>query len=115
MVSARFEYGKDFIRMDVKGHAGFAEAGKDPVCAGASILAMTVAQCIDGMAQEDKLQKKPNTRIQNGRVMVIAKPKPEFFNEALHIFWMGETGLQLLSEAYPGNVEFKPFIEAQSA
>lgn len=111
MVTAKFEYGHDsgFIRMDVKGHAGFAEAGQDPVCAGASVLAMTVAQCLVGMEDEGKLQKKMNRIIRNGRVSVVVKPKPEHLAEALHIFWIGETGFQLLAEAYPDNIEFTPF------
>lgn len=109
MVTAKFEVGMNYIRMDVKGHAGFAELGQDPVCAGASALAMTVAQCIDGMAKEGKLLKKPGLIIRNGRVSVVAKPKKEYYSEALHVFFVGETGMQLLAESYPDNINFVPF------
>lgn len=110
MVNARFECGRDFIAMRVNGHAGFAELGKDPVCAGASTLAMTVAQCIAIMGDEGKLQKKPNIVIRDGRVSVAAKPKPECFDEALHIFYMGEVGMQILAEAYPEHAHLTPFV-----
>ena len=107
MVSAEFSRGTDWITMDVKGHAGFAELGKDPVCAGASVLAMTVAQCVDAMYQTGKLQKKPTLRLQNGRVTVTAKPKKEYFSEALHVFYVGQTGFDLLAAAYPDYIIFK--------
>lgn len=115
MVTAKFELGKEFIAMTVKGHAGFAELGKDPVCAGASVMAMTVAQCIQHMGEEGKLQKKPSIVIRNGRVTVTAKPKTDHFQEAFHIFYVGEVGMQILAESYPTHVQFTPFVTAKSA
>lgn len=112
MVDSKFEYSPDigFLSMTVKGHAGFAELGKDPVCAGASTLAMTVAQCIECMHEDGKLQKKPTVLIRNGRITVTAKPKPEYFAEAFHVFYIGEVGMQLLSESYPENASITPFV-----
>ena len=112
MTRAKFEYSREdgFIKMDVKGHAGFAEIGKDPVCAGISIMALTVAQVIEIMRDEGKLQKEPRIVIRNGHVAVTAKPKPEAFNEALHVFYVAETGMALVAQAYPDNVDFNPFI-----
>ena len=117
MTTAKFgiEAGAGALVMDVRGHTGFAELGKDPVCAGASVLAMTVAQCVELMGEDGKLQKKPNIRIQTGRVTVVAKPQPEHVHEALHLFWVGQVGMQLLSESYPGNVELTPFEAALDA
>jgi len=96
------------LEMRVIGHTGFAEMGRDPVCAGASVLAMTAAQCIEAMG--NKLQKAPNLTIRGGNVHVIAKPRPEYYAEAKHIFYVAETGFQLLSQAYPQNVELTSFI-----
>jgi len=117
MIDANFEYSPDigYLSMTVRGHAGFAELGKDPVCAGASTLAMTVAQCIEHMHEDGKLQKKPNILIRNGRMTVTAKPKPENFAEAFHIFYIGEIGMQLLSEAYPEHAHFTPFVQPKEA
>ena len=117
MTTAKFwiEAGTSAIVMDVRGHAGFDELGKDPVCAGASVTALTVAQCIDIMAQDGKLQKKPNVTIRNGRVTVVAKPQPEYFHEALHVFWMGQIGMRLLAENYPESVTLIPFEAALGA
>ena len=109
MISVRFEENKErrVLSMEVRGHADFAELGKDPVCAGASVLAMTVAQCVKGMEEAGRLQKKAHIVIRSGRVLVTAKPVEEFWNEAKHLFWVGETGMRLLSEAYPGNVAIR--------
>lgn len=105
MTNVRFNYNDGNLNMTVRGHTGFAEMGKDPVCAGASVLAMTVAQCSLAMYEGGKLQKKPHLIIRNGRVEVTVKPKPEYEAEARHVFYVGEVGMQLLSEAYPKHVE----------
>lgn len=109
MIEAEFKMTDNALILDMKGHASFAELGKDPVCAGASILSMTVAQCVQNMGEEKKLQKKPVIRIRNGRVLVICKPKREHFAEALHTFYIGETGMHLLAESYHDNVTLIPF------
>ena len=105
MVTARFSHDGDAWTMNVRGHAAFAELGKDPVCAGASVLAMTIAQCAQTMYDAGKLQKKPHVTIRNGRVDVTAKAKPEYEGELRHTFFVGEVGMQLLSESYPDHVE----------
>ena len=106
MTTVRFE--KDLengvLSMEVRGHTGFAEAGKDPVCAGASTLAMTVAQCVKTMEENERLQKQAHIVIRSGRVLVTAKPKTEYLQETRHLFWMAETGMRLLAEAYPENI-----------
>lgn len=110
MVCAKFAVENGSLIMDMKGHASFAELGKDPVCAGASILAMTAAQCVRGMEAEGKLRKKAKIRICSGRVLVVCTPKQEFFSEALHLYYITETGMHLLSESYPENVTLIQFV-----
>ena len=109
MIQVRFEQNRErgVLSMELRGHAGFAALGKDPVCAGASVLAMTAAQCVKSMEEAGRLQKKAHILIRSGRVLVTAKPREEFRNEAKHLFWVGETGMRLLSEAYPGYIQVK--------
>lgn len=95
--------------MRVQGHAGFAELGKDPVCAGASICAMQLAQCADLMYEHGKLKKKPTIRVHGGNIRVVVKPKPEYVHDVMQMFWQAEVGFLLLSEAYPAYVSFQPF------
>lgn len=114
MTSAKFSYHRESaaLQMSVKGHTGFAELGKDPVCAGASILAMTAVQCLMMMNEDGKFQKKPNVTVRNGRVEITVKPKPEHFGEAFHVFWMAQVGMRLLEESYPANITLTPFETA---
>ncbi len=103
--------GSDAIEMRVQGHTGFAEMGKDPVCAGASVLAFTAASCIQAMGK--RLQKTPKVTISGGNVRVVAKPRPEYRAEAMHIFYVTQVGFQLLSESYPNNVTLRSFIQSE--
>lgn len=109
MIEVHFEQDREkgFLSMEVRGHAGFAALGKDPVCAGASVLAMTAAQCVKSLEQAGRLRKMAHIVIRGGRVLVTAKPKKEAFDEARLLFWAAETGLRLLSEAYPGYIQVK--------
>lgn len=111
MVEVRIKKDREqgFLSLEVIGHASFADLGKDPVCAGASALAMTAAQCAKTMEEAGRLQKQAHIVARNGRVLVTVKPKPERYDEAAHLFWVVETGLGLLQEAYPG------YLEIQSA
>ena len=103
---------KGAIEMRCQGHADFREMGKDPVCAGASVLAVTMAQCAETMHESGRLQKKPVVNVKGGNVRVVVKPKPELFYEALLIIGTVSTGFQLLAEAYPEHVRYYQFDTA---
>ena len=49
MITASFEQSREkcILSMELRGHAGFAELGKDPVCAGASGLTLTAEASFD--------------------------------------------------------------------
>lgn len=114
MVSASIKILRDegAIELRCQGHADFRELGKDPVCAGASILAVTAAQCAETMHESGKLQKKPVVNARGGNVRVVIKPKPERFNEALLIIGTVAVGFQLLAETWPGHVKYYQFDTA---
>lgn len=112
MVRAKFkltpEEGK--LTMRVSGHAGAGPKGFDVVCAGASMYAFGIAQCIKNMAEEGKLEKEPFIQTeQPGRVVVSCVPKKEHFSEAVHTLYVAQVGFQLLSEAYPDHAMLIPF------
>lgn len=114
MVSASLKVLRDkgAIEMRCQGHADFREMGKDPVCAGASVLAVTMAQCAETMHESGRLQKKPVVTVRGGNVRVVVKPKPEAFHDAVLIFAGISVGFQLLQEAYPGYVSYYQFDTA---
>ena len=102
------------LEMRVQGHANFDELGKDPVCAGASTIAMAAAQCISFMEQGDRLQEDAVIHIAGGNVRVQCKPRPEYFEEAMIILNVASVGMQLLAAAYPGYVRVEPFGPAEA-
>ena len=109
MIEVRFERDRErgLFAMELIGHAGFAQLGKDPVCAGASVLAMTTAQCVKTLEEAGQLRKKAHIVIRNGRVLVTASPGEEALEETRHLFRVAETGMRLLAEAYPGYITIR--------
>lgn len=103
MVKIHFwqEKDKGSIHMKVKGHANTAQKGEDLVCASATMLVYTVAQAMSFMHEQGQLEEKPRIKIREGKAVVIAKPKEDFFAEALHTFWVAQCGAHVLACNYP--------------
>ena len=92
-------------RLEVKGHAGYAPAGQDIVCAGASIL----TQALVWMAAEAEATGCTASDGGDGpRVVVTAEPGPDGReNERLAGgFELAKAGLALLAERYPDHLHF---------
>ena len=115
MVFAEFFTNKETgnITMKLSGHAGQAKKGEDIVCSAVSILAYTVAQALQFMYEEGGLQKKPHIKLTEGNTIIVAKPKPESYAEALHTFFVAQVGYHLLSHNYPQYVTLSSFGEAE--
>ena len=115
MVAAEFFTNKESgsITMKLTGHAGQAERGKDIVCAAASILAYTVAQTLQFQYEDGGLKKKPHLKLEPGNTVIVAKPKPERYEEALHTFFVAQVGYSLLAKNYPQYVSLSSFGESE--
>lgn len=103
----------DFIRLDVNGHAGQAEVGKDVVCSAASILAYTLAQTVMYLHKQGWLKVKPVITLKTGNGTICCHPKDDFYNECLMAFFQTEVGYSLLAENYPQYLELIMFGEAE--
>lgn len=89
------------------GHAGYAETGKDIICASASILTYTVAQLILEMNANGRLLKYPTVKLCEGDALVEAECKDqEALDEAMRIMHFAEAGYSLLQNSYPEYVKF---------
>ena len=97
------------IHMRMSGHADTAPKGKDLVCAGATTLAYTVAQCIEFQWQEGELKCKPKLIIKPGEANIIATPKNDAYATTLHTFFVAQAGISVLSGNYPDAIRFIPF------
>lgn len=103
------------ISMKMKGHAQAGDPGYDLICAGASTLAYTLAQCLRFMHEQGKLRKEPHLLLRPGRAEITAKPRtPEAYAEALHTFFVIQAGLSLLQENYPEHVQVTMFDLAET-
>lgn len=117
MITAEFkaDKGDGSISLRMSGHAGAAEAGKDIICAAASILAYTVAQAMQFMYEQGGLQGKPRVQLNGGDTIIEAKPRDESYAEALHTFFVAQIGFHLLSHNYAQYVRLKSFGEGVSS
>lgn len=115
MVQAEFFTDKESgsITLKLSGHAGQAKKGEDIVCAAASILAYTVAQTLQFMYEQGDLKKKPHLKLEEGDTIIVAKPKPEAYAEALHAFFVAQVGYHLLAHNYPQYVSLSSFGESE--
>lgn len=98
------EKDKGSIHMKVKGHSHTAPKGADLVCASATMLVYTVGQAMAFMYEQGQLEEKPRISIREGKAIVVAKPKEEYFAEALHTFWVAQCGAHTLACNYPEEV-----------
>lgn len=94
------EDGKSLI-LDVSGHAGQNEYGKDIICSASSILAFTLAQNVSDMQKEKKLRKKPTIVLKDGKATIVCKPLKEHMAEAFNLYITIRKGYMLLAENYP--------------
>jgi uncharacterized protein YsxB (DUF464 family) len=115
MVTAEFFTNKESgsITMKLSGHAGQAKKGEDIVCAAASILAYTVAQALQFQYEDGGLKKKPHLKLEPGNTVIVAKPKPERYEEALHTFYVAQVGYSLLAKTYPQYVTLSSFGDGE--
>ena len=116
MVKAEFrkDDGSGVISLTVKGHAGVAEAGRDLICASASILTYTAAQVSWQMYQQRRLKTRPRIRLDSGDAHIVVKPKGDAFGEAIHSFSIVQVGFSLLAANYPDFVGLTSFGEAEA-
>lgn len=93
-----------FTKLEIRGHAFFAEAGSDIVCAAVSTLALTLVNNIERMTKI-----KPNVTLdeQIGHLVIKLKPSNNQTDEQLSQTLMRHTYLALkedVAKTYPENV-----------
>lgn len=101
MIQITFIKNGDKHCMTVTGHAGYAEKGKDVVCAGATMLAYTMAQSIAGMAANNQLADDYVLEIASGDAAMSYIPKEEYKALGKHIAWTIMNGAKCLETMYP--------------
>lgn len=92
------------LSLRLEGHAGYAEIGKDTVCASVTILAYTVAQFVKMAEGNGDLISVPEIRLESGDVYISCEPNEETREETRNMFSFAHLGYQLLKHNYPENV-----------
>ena len=92
--------GDEIVSFECKGHAGFAEAGQDIVCAAVSILTTTCVNALETVAGV-----KPETTAESG-LMLISLPR-NAGHDAQVILQTLRQGLRDLADEYSQYVLLK--------
>lgn len=86
-------------RIEISGHAGYAEYGKDIVCAGVTALTQTLIQSIENLT-DDKIEY----RISPGKVEVEYRNLSEKSKTLVDSFFIG---ICLIAEEFPEHVKVR--------
>ncbi len=86
-------------RIEISGHAGYAEPGKDIVCAGVTALTQTLIQSIENLT-DDKIEY----RISPGKVEVEYRNLSEKSKTLVDSFFVG---ICLIAEEFPEYVKVR--------
>lgn len=86
-------------RIEISGHAGYAEPGKDIVCAGVTALTQTLIQSIENLT-DDKIEY----RISPGKVEVGYRNLSEKSKTLVDSFFVG---IYLITEEFPEHVKVR--------
>ena len=86
--------------LQVRGHAGSGEKGRDLVCAAVSALVLTLAANTDRMVRAGWVTD-PVIRLAEGSALIRCDPCPEYRAAAELVFGSVCAGFLLLAEKYP--------------
>lgn len=86
-------------RIEISGHAGYAEPGKDIVCAGVTALTQTLIQSIENLT-DDKIEY----RISPGKAEIEYRNLSEKSKTLVDSFFVG---ICLITEEFPEHVKVR--------
>lgn len=94
------------LELRVEGHAGSAPAGSDLICAGASVLWLTLRETLGENAERAE-RTGPRFFESSGTRRVVCCPKPEAEEECRTILETMAAGYRALAESFPDYVSFE--------
>ena len=102
MIKVTFTESGNKLSLRLEGHAGYAEHGKDIVCASASILAYTVAQIVTDAEHNGWLKAPPIVQMDNGDTVISCEAiDAESYVVMKAMFSFAVRGYALLAQNYP--------------
>lgn len=89
----------------ITGHAGYAPAGQDIVCAAVTILSYALGGMLLRTESEGLLRAEPVVDMQPGDITIACAPKHE---RVVRAMWdTALLGMQMVAHEYPQNVRFE--------
>lgn len=101
--------GSGEFELQLSGHAGYAPAGSDVVCAAASMLAYTAAQEVLRVESGGKLREKPHIVLDKGNSEVSCEFAGNALCEAKILYRIIKSGYALLAANFPDHVKLSVF------
>ena len=86
------------LELEIKGHAGQNEKGKDIVCSAISTLFYTLAKSISD--SKNMLTKNPVIKYKDGNGYLRCKPKEEYAGNIARSYWTILTGFEMIADEY---------------
>lgn len=102
MIEITYYPEKLFVQVD--GHAGFEEKGKDVICAAVSTLTCVLAENMLDANEHKMLKEEPDIYIADGCARVRARPKRAWRQTVRTVFDAICTGFAMTAEQYPEHV-----------
>lgn len=96
---------KDRFEVTVKGHALSAEKGKDLLCAGTSVLTLTLIQTLKSMEQQGFFVNIVKAKVRDGYTNIVCKPKTEYYSTVLNSILTIKTGFNMLATMFSEYIE----------
>ena len=98
------------LSLRLEGHAGYAETGKDIVCASASILATALAEEVKAYRQIYAFRADPIIRLDSGDAEITCYPSA-YGPQIRYAYNFARRGFELLAYSYPCHVSFKTDVK----
>lgn len=93
--------------LTIQGHAGGAPWGQNLVCAAVSMLAYALAQRLTELENQGALVQPPQIRLTSGDAQISAIAKENHADQVQEAFALIQSGLTLLHQRYPQQVQLK--------
>lgn len=105
IIHAQMTISRNRLRLEMEGHAGYAEEGRDIVCAAASSLVSTLMLALSAQlgGGSDIYFDDPRA----GPMVLDCGPQEDDMESARLIYRTIACGLEALAYRYPDNVEFQ--------
>lgn len=94
------------------GHAGYADYGKDIVCAAVSALTCTLCDCLEKMRR--KLSGRPVIEIRDGYAHISFETYRYCYEDGDMLFWTIRNGYEMIANQYPDYVQLKELDTADA-